>query len=200
VATGDIRGSRRQCDTRSVSPFIRPTISWSAVLQPCGSFLFVLLLSRGKIMNCAFAENKFNIRWIFMWNVVHTFWIGSYHAVEIVKHFVATMSRTTNILTYSMEQSPSWQGNRFSASPEIPCILWTPKVHFRIHKCPPPIPTLSQLDPFQFPASHFLKIHLNIMLPSTSVSRSGLFFCIRLSIPCQLQVLPISFFSILSHE
>jgi len=28
-----------------------------------------------------------------------------------------------------MEQSPSWEDNRFSACQEIPCILWNPKVH-----------------------------------------------------------------------
>jgi hypothetical protein len=45
----------------------------------------------------------------------------------------------TYLLTHSMEPSSSWETNRFSASQEIPRILWNPKVHYRIHTCPPTV-------------------------------------------------------------
>ena len=54
---------------------------------------------------------------------------------------------TSYLLTYSTQQSPSWEANRFAASQEIPRILWNPKVHYCIHKSPPPVPILSQPDP-----------------------------------------------------
>jgi len=75
----------------------------------------------------------------------------------------------TYLITNSMEQSPSWIANRFSASQEIPRILWNPEVHERIHKCSPPVPILSQLNPFHTPTSHFLKIQLP-NIPSTKSS------------------------------
>jgi len=49
-------------------------------------------------------------------------------------------SAFTYLLTYSMEQSPSWEANRFSTSHKISYILWNQKVHYYIYKCPPHVP------------------------------------------------------------
>jgi len=78
----------------------------------------------------------------------------------------------TYLLTYSVKQSPSWEANRFSASQEIPRILWNPKVHYRNHKCPPPVHILGQLDPVHTPhptswiSILILSSHLCLGLPS----------------------------------
>jgi hypothetical protein len=42
------------------------------------------------------------------------------------------------LLTHSMEQI-TWEASWFSASQEIPCILWNPKVLCRIYMCGPPV-------------------------------------------------------------
>jgi hypothetical protein len=55
----------------------------------------------------------------------------------------------------------------FSACQEIPRILWNTKVHYRFHKCPPPVPIPNQLDPVHTSTSYYLKIRLNIIVPST---------------------------------
>ena len=47
-----------------------------------------------------------------------------------------------------------WEANRFSASQEIRHILCNPKVHYRMYKCPPPIPLLSQINLVHPPSPH----------------------------------------------
>ena len=110
------------------------------------------------------------------------------------------------LLTYSMEQSLSWEANQFAANQEIHHILWNLKVHHSIYKCLPPVPTLSKLDPIHAPhptswiSIFILSAHLRLGLPS------GLFLSnfptkapyTHLISPYALHVQPISFFLILS--
>ena len=55
------------------------------------------------------------------------------------------------ILMNTTEQSSSWEANQFSASQEIPHILWNPKVYYHIQNIPPPVPILTQINPVHVP-------------------------------------------------
>ena len=113
----------------------------------------------------------------------------------------------TYLLTYSMVQSPSWVADWLTASQEIPRISRNPKVHYRTHKRPPPVPILGQPDPVHMPTSHLLEIHSNIIHPPMPRSPQ---WSLSLRFPHQDPVhplsphpymphaQPISFFSILS--
>ena len=87
----------------------------------------------------------------------------------------------TYLLTYFKQQSPSWEANRFSASREIPHTLWNPKVHYHIHKCPPPVTILSQLDPVIPHPTFWRSSHLRLGLPSgllpSGLSTKTLYLC-----------------------
>jgi len=92
------------------------------------------------------------------------------HVLFKIKHKIKTTPFNYYLLTYSMQQSPSWEANRFAASQEIPRISRNLKVYYCIHKYPPPVAILSHLHPVRTRTCHFLNIHLSIIPPYVSGS------------------------------
>jgi len=72
--------------------------------------------------------------------------LGSYFRNNLL--FTTRWSNT--ILTQYMEQR-HWETNRFSASQQIPSILWNSKVHYRVYKSPPTDHFLSHINPVHAP-------------------------------------------------
>jgi hypothetical protein len=68
--------------------------------------------------------------------------------------------------------TPSWEAVNCAATQEFPSILRNPAVHYCVHKSPPLIPILSQIDPVNNIPSYLSKIHLNTVHPLTSWSSS----------------------------
>jgi hypothetical protein len=101
-----------------------------------------------------------------------------YNLYWIVCESVLVHLSLTNQPTNYMEQSPSWEAdNNHSASQEIPCLSWNPKVHYRVQRIRHW--SISWVRRFQSTASHPIcfKIHPNVILISKHrPSKSSLSF------------------------
>ena len=71
------------------------------------------------------------------------------------------MFKNMKLLTSSMQHDSSRETKTLSPNQEIPSILLNMNVHYRTHKSPPTVSTLSQIDPV-YPPHLLLKIYFNI--------------------------------------
>jgi hypothetical protein len=65
-----------------------------------------------------------------------------------------------------MELGPSLEVANCVATQELPSILWNPKVHYFVHKSPPPAPFLSKIDPVHISLSYLSIVYFNNCLPT----------------------------------
>jgi hypothetical protein len=72
----------------------------------------------------------------------------------------------TDWLTDFMELGPARKVASCAAT-QFPNVLWNRKVHYRVHKNPPLVPILSQVNPGHTILAYFSETHFNIIHPHT---------------------------------
>jgi hypothetical protein len=98
--------------------------------------------------------------------VTSIFFIFNFHAKHANTYIKPKVLESTYVPTYlptPMEQSP-WETYNYSATQEIPHLVWNSKVHYHVHNSPPLVPILIQMHPVHTFPPYFRKVKLLLCL------------------------------------
>jgi hypothetical protein len=91
-----------------------------------------------------------------------------------------------------MSLTPCLEAASCAATKELPSTLWNPNIRYRLHKNPPLVPIMSEINPIHTSPPYLSSIQFNIIYPPILVFLVILSFCLSHEYPICIPLFPHS--------